>query len=267
MLNPLAFPLPLLSLAEIQAKYLIFPHCVEERDLHSSDPRFADYCNLANTGRQERNVWTVFLTSALHFQDRRAVVWLDASGRIDRDWTYGQLLARVKAVAEWLDGEGVAKGERAVLCFAPGLEYFVAFWACLSLGVVAVPVCPPDPFHPVSDVSAKLAAIMDNCQPRILLSSLEYTLAIEGRQGVQRGWERRGLAGGACAGLRRGRRAGPVRVGVPLRGSAAAGEGGLDVGVPDVHPRVQRPGPRLPAVHVGQHGAAQRGDGGPHQRA
>ena len=179
MLNPLAFPLPLLSLPEIQSAYLSLPHCVAERTLHSSNPRFEDYCLLANTGRAERNVWNVFLVAATHFAERRAVVWLDGEGRVERDWTYGELLGRVKRVAEWLDGQGLKKGDRAVLCFAPGLDYFVAFWACLCLGVVAVPVCPPDPFHPVSDVSAKLAAIIDNCQPSIILTSSDYTLAME----------------------------------------------------------------------------------------
>jgi acyl-CoA synthetase (AMP-forming)/AMP-acid ligase II len=52
---------------------------------------------------------------------------------------------------------------------------------------VAVPVCPPDPFHPVSDVSAKLASIIDNCQPSILLSSSEYTLAIEAAKAYNKG--------------------------------------------------------------------------------
>ena len=40
-------------------------------------------------------------------------------------------------------------------------------------------MCPPDPFQPVSDVSAKLKSIMGNCQPRLILSTSEYTNAIE----------------------------------------------------------------------------------------
>ena len=99
---------------------------------------------------------------------------------MQQDWTFGDLLSRIRRVAWWLSTQlHVKQGERAVLCFAPGLEYFVGFWACLSLGVVAVPVCPPDPFHPVSDVSAKLAGIIDNCQPAVVLSSSEYELAIQ----------------------------------------------------------------------------------------
>jgi acyl-CoA synthetase (AMP-forming)/AMP-acid ligase II len=42
----------------------------------------------------------------------------------------------------------VQRGQRAILCFVPGLDFFVAFWACLSQGIVAVPVTPVDPFHP-----------------------------------------------------------------------------------------------------------------------
>ena len=178
--NPLAFPLPLLSYDEIIARYLTVPAAKADLAAHSADPRWLDYCQLANTGRQERNVWTLFSRTCDHFSAKRAVVWLDSDGAVQKEWTFGELKQRVRRVAHWLYTDmGVTKGDRAVLCFVPGLEYFVAFWACLSLGVVAVPVCPPDPFQPVSDVSAKLESIIDNCQPRIMLSTSEYTNAIE----------------------------------------------------------------------------------------
>ena len=54
----------------------------------------------------------------------------------------GELARRVKAVAALLQGMG-APGERALLLFPPGLDYVVAFWACLYAGVIAVPVYPP----------------------------------------------------------------------------------------------------------------------------
>ena len=178
--NPLNFPLALLSHSEIVDRYLTVPAAKSDLAQHSADPRWLDYCQLANTGRQERNVWTLFSRTCDHFTNKRAVVWLNSSGAIEDEWTFGQFKEKIRRVAYWLDRVvGVVKGDRVILCFVPGLEYFVGFWACLSLGVVAVPVCPPDPFQPVSDVSAKLESIMANCQARLILSTSEYTNAIE----------------------------------------------------------------------------------------
>ena len=178
--NPLNFPLPLLSHDEIIDHYLTVPAAKADLARHSADPRWLDYCQLANTGRQERNVWTLFSRTCDHFTDKRAVVWLNSAGQVEQEWTFGELKQRIRRVAYWLaEVVEVEKGDRAILCFVPGLENFVGFWACLSLGVVAVPVCPPDPFQPVSDVSAKLESIMANCQPRLILSTSEYTNAIE----------------------------------------------------------------------------------------
>ena len=178
--NPLNFPLPLLSQDEIINRYLTVPAAKDDLVNHSADPRWLDYCQLANTARQERNVWTLFSRTCDHFSEKRAVVWLNSDGQLEEQWTFSELKQRIRRVAHWLDEVvAVVKGERVILCFVPGLDYFVGFWACLSLGVVAVPVCPPDPFQPVSDVSAKLESIMANCQPRLVLSTSEYTNAIE----------------------------------------------------------------------------------------
>lgn len=71
------------------------------------------------------------------------------------------------------------KGDRVILSFVPGLEFFVAFWACLSQGIVAVPVTPIDPFNPRSDVGEKLSAIVQICSPSAFFTTTEYISALE----------------------------------------------------------------------------------------
>jgi acyl-CoA synthetase (AMP-forming)/AMP-acid ligase II len=61
----------------------------------------------------------------------------------------------------------IEAGSNVLLAYPPGLEFIVAFFACLEAGVVAVPVCPP---HPRRD-NARLAAIAADCGGRHLFTT------------------------------------------------------------------------------------------------
>ena len=71
-----------------------------------------------------------------------AYVFLDASGEEAERLSYGELDARVRALAVGLKEAGVA-GERVLLLYPPGSEFVVAFLGCLYAGAVAVPAYPP----------------------------------------------------------------------------------------------------------------------------
>ena len=58
--------------------------------------------------------------------------------------SYRELHDRAMALAGRLAAAG-AVGEPVLLVFEPGVDYVVAFFACLYAGAVAVPVYPPDP--------------------------------------------------------------------------------------------------------------------------
>src|SRR4051794_9006536 len=55
--------------------------------------------------------------------------------------SFGELRGRVDLAAA-APAHRLGRGERALLCFLPGLDFVVAFLACLRAGVVAVPVVP-----------------------------------------------------------------------------------------------------------------------------
>jgi amino acid adenylation domain-containing protein len=57
--------------------------------------------------------------------------------------TCGELDRRARRIAVALERAGVARGERALLLYPPGLDYIAAFFGCLYAGVIAVPVYPP----------------------------------------------------------------------------------------------------------------------------
>jgi acyl-CoA synthetase (AMP-forming)/AMP-acid ligase II len=80
--------------------------------------------------------------------------------------SFSEVYARAQAVARRLVKRG-QKGDRAVLLFAPGLDFVVAFFGCLLSGVIAVPMMVPRRASS-RDTSA---AIMADCLPRFAMTS------------------------------------------------------------------------------------------------
>ncbi len=74
--------------------------------------------------------------------DRRAFVMLTDGQTPSEELTYGQLDRRCRAIAAELQSRGLA-GERALLVYAPGLDFITAFFGCLYAGITAVPTYPP----------------------------------------------------------------------------------------------------------------------------
>ena len=64
---------------------------------------------------------------------------------------------------------GVARGDRVLLCYLPGIEFITAFWACLRVGAIAVPVYPPDPNKLAMGVK-KLGLVRASCDARLCLT-------------------------------------------------------------------------------------------------
>lgn len=61
---------------------------------------------------------------------------------------------------------------RAVLVYPPSLDFVLAFLACLKVGVVAVPVFPPNPAR--RDTLHMFSKIVETCSAKYALTSLEY---------------------------------------------------------------------------------------------
>eukprot|EP00850_Spirogloea_muscicola_P003775 SM000015S01275 [mRNA] locus=s15:947784:952915:- [translate_table: standard] len=103
-----------------------------------------------------------------------AAVWLDDAGQPSQSFTYAQLDAKSAAVASKLLEEwNVKPGERVLLVYPPGLEFLVAFIACLRTGVTAVPVYPPNPAAPGRDLP-KLRQVVEDCGATTVLTDSSY---------------------------------------------------------------------------------------------
>jgi acyl-CoA synthetase (AMP-forming)/AMP-acid ligase II len=85
--------------------------------------------------------------------------------------TFRELDRQARAVAAMLDSLDL-RGRRALLLYAPGLEYVCGFLGCLYAGVVAVPVYPPDPSR-LERTLPRLQAIAQDAQASVALTSAD----------------------------------------------------------------------------------------------
>ncbi len=92
----------------------------------------------------------------------------EIDGHIDA-WTYERVDLRARAIASRLRRRGLA-GSRAVLVFAPGMDFVQAFLGCLYADVIAVPAYPPEP-HRLERTLPRFQAVVGSAGARIALTS------------------------------------------------------------------------------------------------
>src|SRR5215470_1770269 len=104
--------------------------------------------------------------------DQLSYVFLSDGAEVDR-LTFAQLRRRARAVAAYLQ-EMRAQNERALLLYPAGLDYIVAFYACLYGKAVAVPAYPPR----MNQNLIRLLSIVDDARPTVALttSAVSYRL-------------------------------------------------------------------------------------------
>jgi acyl-CoA synthetase (AMP-forming)/AMP-acid ligase II/dTDP-4-dehydrorhamnose reductase len=101
--------------------------------------------------------------------DRVTLGFLDDGEAISASASAAEIDVRVDDVAA-LIVDTVAAGERLLLLFPPGLDFVVAFLACLRADRVAIPAIPPDPHKPARSLS-RLAHLVDDARPAAVLST------------------------------------------------------------------------------------------------
>ncbi|KAH9157046.1 hypothetical protein AeRB84_001084 [Aphanomyces euteiches] len=119
-----------------------------------------------------------------HHPDKNLYEFVDDNGRVVDSLTYKDVHARSSNLAKWLvtspnvssKGLGLARGERVLLVYPPGLDFIVTFLACLRAGVVAVPVYPPDPRKLRKDI-VMFATVCSNTGAKVALTNKSYNYA------------------------------------------------------------------------------------------
>ncbi|MDP6700329.1 MAG: AMP-binding protein, partial [Candidatus Latescibacteria bacterium] len=96
--------------------------------------------------------------------DKLLYSFLDIKGNVKESYTYKEFFCRVKSIASHLYAIGALKpGDKALLVYPPGLEMICAFFACVKLGAIPVPVYPPSAkgFHASAEIMSFIARNCD----------------------------------------------------------------------------------------------------------
>ena len=115
---------------------------------------------------QSRTLISLLRSRALEQPDRPAYSFLIDGEEDACHFNYGELDAQARTIGVRL--QSLAKpGERALLIYAPGLDYVAAFFGCLYAGIVAVPAYPPRPNQSLR----RLQAIVADAQATLILTA------------------------------------------------------------------------------------------------
>ena len=100
--------------------------------------------------------------------------FLDIKGHVKESYTYQEFFDRVGRIASHLYATRTFKpGDRAILVYPPGLEIICAFFACIKLGVIPVPVYPPSA-KGFRTSASMMNFIAQNCDAAAVLTERSY---------------------------------------------------------------------------------------------
>ena len=106
--------------------------------------------------------------------DTLLFAFLDGEGCIAESYTYAQFLQRTTEIASHIQRTfPMNPGERVLLAYPPGVEMICAFFACVRLGLIPVPVYPPTS-HGFQAARDKTEFIARDCQAIAVLTGRSY---------------------------------------------------------------------------------------------
>ncbi|GHO97478.1 non-ribosomal peptide synthetase [Reticulibacter mediterranei] len=111
----------------------------------------------------------IFYQRAASQPEKVAYIFLQDGEAVELRLTYAELNRRVRVLASHLQ-KLVKSGSRALLLYPPGLDFIIAFYACLSAGIIAVPTYPVSTTKSTHMV-ARLKAILQDATPSLVLTT------------------------------------------------------------------------------------------------
>ena len=127
--------------------------------------RSPDHGDGASDAKEDDSILSRLWRQALQRRERPALIFLADGEHETCRLSHGELHERARLLAARLQARGLA-GERVLLLLPSGVEYVVAFLACLYAKAVAVPAYPPASDHHAD----RVGGILRDCDPRAVLT-------------------------------------------------------------------------------------------------
>ncbi|KAI9033571.1 hypothetical protein CLU79DRAFT_692655 [Phycomyces nitens] len=89
------------------------------------------------------------------------IAYVVVQGTSSKSYTFRKMSAKVAMVANYLTKQGLRRGQKAVVMVSFGHAWVRTIYACFSIGVVPVPIAPPDPHHYPQRVQQDIKALVD----------------------------------------------------------------------------------------------------------
>ena len=106
--------------------------------------------------------------------DKLLYMFLDVEGRTKESYSYAQFRQRTTDIASHIRRTyPMGPGERVLLAYPPGVEMICAFFVCVRLGLIPVPVYPPTS-HGFQAALDKVDFIARDCQATAVLTDRSY---------------------------------------------------------------------------------------------
>jgi hypothetical protein len=107
---------------------------------------------------------------------KTALEWYE-NGKRKSELSYGNLWSLIEACGRDILKE-VKKGDLALLLFEPGIEFFIHFYACLRVGVIALPYYPPMPANPQKGIDLMRKILEASSCSVVIISQSVRTLKL-----------------------------------------------------------------------------------------
>jgi amino acid adenylation domain-containing protein len=134
-------------------------------------PTFSDRTQSATPGPSPQNLSSMLRRWAIETPDALALAFVSDDLSVQRSLTYRELDQAARCIAAVLASHA-QPGDRALLLFAPGLDFTISFFACMYAGLVAVPAPAPDKVR-LKNSAPRLRIIAEDARCAVVLSTRE----------------------------------------------------------------------------------------------
>ncbi|CAG8441602.1 13526_t:CDS:2 [Ambispora gerdemannii] len=122
------------------------------------------------------NWGTILRLTAKRFPTKEAFTYVDSNMKVEMNLTYHELYRQARAVAYYLSEVAHYKaGDRILLCYAPGLKFLPVLFGCMMIGVIAVPIAPPNLATAEKDIG-RFRYLAETTGAKLVFSDKNYML-------------------------------------------------------------------------------------------